>query len=55
MSLEKYIIHMIEHTKLILEDVNKESPCIENATAILKLEAALDALNARQINRESET
>lgn len=44
---------LIEAAKLIIEGLNKNHPCIENATAILKLEAALDALNARKKNREA--
>lgn len=38
---------LIEAAKLILEGLNKETPHINNATAILKLEAALDALRKK--------
>jgi hypothetical protein len=43
---------LIEAAKLIIEGLNKNFPCIENATAILKLDAALDALAARKKSRE---
>jgi hypothetical protein len=43
---------MIEAAKLILVGLNNNFPCFENATAILKLDAALDALAARKKNRE---
>lgn len=44
---------LIDAAKLIIEGFNKKYPCIENVTAILKLDSALDALAARKKNREA--
>ena len=43
---------LIEAAKIIIDGLNKKFPCIENATCILKLDAALDALSERKKNRE---
>ena len=43
---------LIEAAKLIIEGLNNNFPCFENVTAILKLDAALDAIKARKANRE---
>jgi hypothetical protein len=43
---------VIEAAKLMLEGLNKQFPCRENALAITKLDEALHWLAARTVNRE---
>ncbi|MBP9693186.1 MAG: hypothetical protein KBE16_00550 [Alphaproteobacteria bacterium] len=43
---------IIEAAKVILEGLNKEFPCRENATAITKLDEALLWLLKRKLDRE---
>ncbi len=44
---------VIEAAKTILEGLNKNFPCRENATAITKLDEALMWLNKRKVDREA--
>lgn len=46
---------IIEAAKVILEGLNKEFPCRENATAITKLDEALLWLMKRKLDREKRS
>lgn len=46
---------LIEAAKVILEGLNKEFPCRENATAITKLDEALLWLMKRKLDREKRS